>query len=78
MFSKTLNAVQQEDQKKKAIKVDRSVRIKSKNKRGLIPSLFLYMNRGSQGSDLDDGELRKGYLDPIGTPLSHFNHFFSF
>ena len=48
--------------------------IKSKNKRGLIPSLVLYMNRGSQGSDLDDWDLRKGYLDPIGTPLSHFSH----
>lgn len=29
-----------------------------KNKRGLIPSLFLYINRGSQGSDLGDWELR--------------------
>nr|DAV01765.1 MAG TPA: hypothetical protein [Caudoviricetes sp.] len=25
------------------------------------------MNCGSQGSDLGDGELRKGYLGPIGT-----------
>lgn len=113
MFSKTLNAVQQEDQKKKAITDARAEliehmkdqfetavskghldctdaaalytltmaekypdwtaeNIKSKNKRGLIPSLFLYMNRGSQGSDLGDRELRKGYLGPIGTPLSYF------
>ena len=43
-----------------------------KNKRGLIPSLFLYINCGSQGSDLGDGELRKGYPGPIGTPLSYF------
>lgn len=50
---------------------NRSVRIKSKNKRGLIPSLFLYINRGSQGSDLGDEKLRKGYLDPIGTQLHY-------
>lgn len=46
--------------------------------RGLTPSLFLYINCGSQGSDLGDRELRKGYLGPIGTPPSYFWHTLSY
>ena len=35
-----------------------------KNKRGLIPSLFLYINRGSQGSDLGDRGIKEGLSRP--------------
>lgn len=43
-----------------------------KNKRGLIPSLFLYINSGSQGSDLGD----EGIKERLSRPDRHVTFLF--